>query len=59
MSAIAASEVLPNPETAEDLTELAEALRPVLSEWRPSRPGPEQQIFAAVERLRQALADRT
>ncbi|WBC12793.1 hypothetical protein O7600_16545 [Micromonospora sp. WMMA1998] len=52
--AVAALSALPKPETLEDLAATVDAVRPVLAEWRPSRPGPEQQIFAAVERLRQA-----
>ncbi|GHJ12697.1 hypothetical protein [Micromonospora sp. AKA38] len=52
--AVAALSGLPEPETSEELAAVIDAVRPVLAEWRPSRPGPEQQIFAAVERLRQA-----
>ncbi|MFG1674143.1 hypothetical protein [Micromonospora sp. NPDC049282] len=52
--AVTALSVLPEPATLESLAAIVGAVRPVLAEWRPSRPGPEQQIFAAVERLRQA-----
>ncbi|MGC4886360.1 hypothetical protein [Micromonospora sp. DT227] len=52
--AVAALSALSEPEAPEDLAAIVDAVRPVLAEWRPSRPGPEQQIFAAVERLRQA-----
>lgn len=52
--AVAALSGLPEPETSEDLAAIVNAVRPVLAEWRPSRPGPEQQIFAAVERLHKA-----
>ncbi|MER5458928.1 hypothetical protein ABT008_29600 [Micromonospora sp. NPDC002389] len=52
--AVAALDALPEPATTDDLTGLLNAIRSLLFEWRPSRPGPEQQIFAAVERLRRA-----
>jgi hypothetical protein len=42
------------PDAREDLERLVEAVRPVLTEWRPARPGREQAIFAAVERLQRA-----
>lgn len=54
VGAVTALDLLSEPVTAENLTELFDAVRPLLVEWRPSRPGPEQQIFAAVERLRKA-----
>jgi hypothetical protein len=54
VSAVAGLDALPEPAAAEDLAGLIDAVRPLLAEWRPSRPGPEQQIFAAVERLRRA-----
>lgn len=54
VGAVTALDLLPEPATAEELTELSDAVRPLLVEWRPSRPGPEQSIFAAVERLRRA-----
>ncbi|GLY23706.1 hypothetical protein [Micromonospora sp. NBRC 101691] len=49
-------EAMPEPDSAVAVAQLVEAVRPLLTEWRPSRPGPEQQIFAAVERLRWAIA---
>ncbi|MBM0275619.1 hypothetical protein [Micromonospora tarensis] len=52
--AVAALDAVPEPTTAVELTRLVDAVRPLLVEWRPSRPGPEQQIFVAVERLRKA-----
>ncbi|WP_146758689.1 hypothetical protein [Micromonospora saelicesensis] len=54
--AVAALDALPEPATAQDLARLVDAVRPLLAEWRPSRPGPEQQIFIAVERLQKACA---
>ncbi|MEU7673858.1 hypothetical protein AB0C42_03475 [Micromonospora taraxaci] len=52
--ALAALDALPEPSTQQELGELVDAVRPVLAEWRPTRPGPEQQIFIAVERLQKA-----
>ncbi|MET8283609.1 hypothetical protein [Micromonospora sp. NPDC005174] len=52
--AVAALEALPEPATDQELAGLVKAVRPVLAEWRPSRPGPEQQIFVAVELLQRA-----
>jgi hypothetical protein len=45
----------PDPDTEEGVASLADAVRPVVVEWRPSRPGPEQSIYAAVERLRRTI----
>lgn len=56
VAAVAAVDGLPESETGELLVDLVETLRPVLAEWRPSRPGAEQQIHAAVERLRRACS---
>ncbi len=42
---------------AEDLPALVGAVRPLLDVWRPNRAGPEQAIFAAVDRLRTAVRD--
>ncbi|WP_146247347.1 hypothetical protein [Micromonospora arborensis] len=60
MAGVAALDAVPDPTTKEELGELFSAVRPLLAEWRPSRPGPEQHIFVAVERLRKACgsADR-
>ncbi|MEV5208215.1 hypothetical protein AB0K35_12160 [Micromonospora sp. NPDC053740] len=52
--ALAALDALPEPATDQELAGLVDAVRPVIAEWRPSRPGPEQQIFIAVERLQKA-----
>ncbi|MFJ6196539.1 hypothetical protein [Micromonospora sp. NPDC092111] len=46
---------LANPDTEEAAATLADVVRPVIMEWRPSRPGPEQAIYAAVERLRRTI----
>lgn len=42
------------PETAET-SQLVQAVRPIVEAWRPNRAGPEQAIYAAVDRLREAL----
>jgi hypothetical protein len=44
------------PATA-DVHQVAAAVRPILTEWRPFWIGPEQAIYAAVDRL-QNLIDR-
>ncbi|MGW2623336.1 hypothetical protein [Micromonospora taraxaci] len=54
MDAVAALGAVPEPSNEDQLTEVIDAIRPLLAEWRPSRPGPEQQIYVAVERLRKA-----
>ncbi|MFF3853882.1 hypothetical protein [Micromonospora sp. NPDC002575] len=51
VGAIGVLSELPEPATVEAVASLADAVRPVVVEWRPSRPGPEQSIYAAVERL--------
>ncbi|WP_329017951.1 hypothetical protein OG271_13685 [Micromonospora rifamycinica] len=51
LGAIGVLSELPEPQTEEALASLADAVRPIVVEWRPSRPGPEQSIYAAVERL--------
>jgi hypothetical protein len=48
-------DTLSDPDSNDDLRPLNDAVRPILTEWRPSRPGTEQAIFAAVERLRAAI----
>jgi hypothetical protein len=53
-AAVAHLATLPAPDIDDDLTHLIDAVRPILTVWRPSRPGKEQAIFAAVERLRAA-----
>ncbi|MGY3514803.1 hypothetical protein ACVMYR_00630 [Micromonospora sp. PTRAS2] len=55
IGAIDALGQLPDPDTEEAVASLADAARPVIVEWRPSRPGPEQAIYAAVERLRRTI----
>ncbi len=42
------------PETPEP-RQLAETVRPIVEAGRPTRAGPEQAIYAAVDRLREAL----
>ncbi|MGX7676783.1 hypothetical protein [Plantactinospora sp. DSM 117369] len=48
---IATLDKLPNPGSQETVPLLVDAIGLVLAAWRPSRPGPEQAIFASVERL--------
>nr|MDT0658975.1 hypothetical protein [Micromonospora sp. DSM 115978] len=45
----------PDPDRDDALMPLVDAVRPILTEWRTNRPGAEQAIFAAVERLRTAI----
>ncbi|WP_433688074.1 hypothetical protein ACQP0I_04495 [Micromonospora carbonacea] len=59
IGAIDALGQLPDPDTEEAVTSLANAVRPVIVEWRPSRPGPEQAIYAAVERLQRTIDTST
>ncbi|MDI5936633.1 MULTISPECIES: hypothetical protein [unclassified Micromonospora] len=59
IGAIDALGQLPGPGTEEAVASLANAVRPVIVEWRPSRPGPEQSIYAAVERLRRTIDTST
>lgn len=48
LDAVAAIDKLPDPEA---VPALVDAVRPLLAEWRPSRPSDQQAIYAAVERL--------
>ncbi|MEV4756017.1 hypothetical protein AB0J86_13015 [Micromonospora sp. NPDC049559] len=50
--AVSALNSLPDVDTLDDLAALVDAIRPILIEWRPSRPGPKQAIYVATERLR-------
>ncbi|KIR64950.1 hypothetical protein [Micromonospora haikouensis] len=59
VGAIDALGQLRDPNTEEAVASLADAVRPVIVEWRPSRPGPEQSIYAAVERLRRTIDTST
>ncbi|MGW1449639.1 hypothetical protein ACWCO3_15315 [Micromonospora sp. NPDC002411] len=54
VAAVAALDALPEPTTADELARFVDAVQPLFIEWRPNRPGPEQQIFVAIERLRRA-----
>ena len=42
------------PETASPM-DVIQAVRPITETWRPNRAGPEQAIYAAVDRLREAI----
>jgi len=53
---IAMLDAVPEPRTHIEVSVLIDAIRPILTEWRPSRPGPEQAIYVAVERLQDATA---
>jgi hypothetical protein len=53
--AVAQLDTLSDLDADDDLTPLIDAVRPILAAWRPSRPGTEQAVFAAVERLRTAI----
>jgi hypothetical protein len=50
---------LPDPDTEDAIAHLVEAVRPVVMEWRPGRPGPEQSIYVAVERLWRSITTST
>jgi len=45
------------PTTGDDTEtrQVIAAVQPILTTWRTGRPGPEQAIYAAVERLRHAI----
>ncbi|WFE30081.1 hypothetical protein O7623_13225 [Solwaraspora sp. WMMD791] len=54
---------LPDPTTPEHLADMAATVRPACGVWRPTRPGPQQAIHAAAERLsatvvRSSMSDR-
>lgn len=55
MDTVAKLDKLPDPDGPEAVAVLDDAVRPILATWRPSRPGPQQAIYAAVERLRQIV----
>ncbi|MFV2022507.1 hypothetical protein [Micromonospora sp. LOL_023] len=44
-------DALPNPATPDHLANMAATIRPASTVWLPSRPGPQQAIHAAAERL--------
>lgn len=52
VDACTALDAHPDPGTLVDVDALANVVRPLVATWGPSRPGPEQAIHAAVERLR-------
>jgi hypothetical protein len=53
--AIAALDALPDPTDGDSAAAVAQAVRPIVETWRPNRAGPEQAIYAAVDRLRDAV----
>ncbi|MGW4463035.1 hypothetical protein [Micromonospora sp. NPDC004704] len=58
VDAAAQLDALPDPVHQDSLVVMVDAIRPILNEWRPSRPGNEQAIYAAVERLGRATGRR-
>jgi hypothetical protein len=54
---IAALADVPDPVDQESLRTLIETVRPLMAVWRPNYAGPEQAIYAMVDRLRYALVD--
>ncbi|MGI5147024.1 hypothetical protein ACQEVC_11670 [Plantactinospora sp. CA-294935] len=54
--AVATLDRVPDPSTPEALSALVEAIRPILHVWRPGRPGAEQAIHSAVQRLQRVSA---
>jgi hypothetical protein len=57
--AIAALDALPDPTDRDSAAAVAQAVRPIAEIWRPNRAGPEQAIYAAVDRLRDAARQLT
>jgi hypothetical protein len=57
--AIASLDTLSDPTDRDSAGALAEAVRPIAETWRPNRAGPEQAIYAAVDRLRDAVRQLT
>jgi hypothetical protein len=57
--AIAVLDALPDPTDGDSAAAVAEAVRPIAETWRPNRAGPEQAIYAAVDRLRDAVRQLT
>ncbi|WP_326552141.1 hypothetical protein [Micromonospora sp. NBC_01813] len=56
VDACAALDALPDPTSTDHLTAIATTIRPASRVWFPSRPGSEQSIHVAAERL-QTLVD--
>jgi hypothetical protein len=52
---VRAVDVLDELPQSADAAALAETVRPITDAWRPNRAGPEQAIYAAVDRLRDAV----
>jgi hypothetical protein len=48
-----------NQSPRSDLPALIQAVQPILTTWRPNRTGPEQPIYAAVDRLRATIQRTT
>ncbi|WFE29852.1 hypothetical protein O7623_12005 [Solwaraspora sp. WMMD791] len=51
VDACAQLDALPHPTTPDQLAAMAATIRPASTVWLPSRPGPQQAIHAAAERL--------
>jgi hypothetical protein len=52
---IAAFDDRSDPEQPVTVNAMSKVLTPILTEWRPALAGPEQAIYAAVDRLRTAI----
>jgi hypothetical protein len=57
--AVANLSVVPEPATHRDVGRLVDAIAPILKAWWSPYPGPQQDLFDAVERLRQVAMHRT
>jgi hypothetical protein len=53
--AIAALDQVPDPQQVDELGPIVAAVQPILDEWQPSWAGPQQAIYAAVDRLRRIV----
>ncbi|MEO3923889.1 hypothetical protein ABGB07_08505 [Micromonosporaceae bacterium B7E4] len=55
VDAVSVLDDMPDLSARDAVAMLSDAVRPVLKVWRPARPGPEQAILAAVERLQNMI----
>ncbi|GIG90920.1 hypothetical protein [Plantactinospora endophytica] len=49
LDTVATLDKLPDSEMYDAVSALVDAIRPIITTWRPSRPSPQQAICAAVE----------
>jgi cytochrome P450 len=54
--AVAQLDALPDPERVDGVAAIIDAIKPISAEWRPHYAGPEQSIYAAVDRLRNVIS---